>query len=103
MLPLGPPDEFGSPYRTTSAFAASPALLADPKAPVSAAEVEDFVARRPYWSGEWADFAGGGALADQVRFEREWSALRTYARTRGIRLIGDVPIYVSDVSMDVAS
>ena len=21
MLPLGPPDEFGSPYRTTSAFA----------------------------------------------------------------------------------
>ena len=32
MLPLGPPDEFGSPYRTTSAFAASPALLGDPQA-----------------------------------------------------------------------
>ena len=45
MLPIGPPDEFGSPYRTTSAFAGSPALLADPAAPVSAAEIEDFVGR----------------------------------------------------------
>jgi 4-alpha-glucanotransferase len=103
MLPLGPPDEFGSPYRTTSAFAASPALLADPEAPVSADEIEEFVAAHPYWSAEWAGFAGKGALADQVRFEREWSRLRTYARERGVRLIGDVPIYVSDVGMDVAA
>jgi 4-alpha-glucanotransferase len=103
MLPLGPPDEFGSPYRATSAFAASPALLADPQAPVSADEIEEFVAGHPYWSAEWAGFAGKGALADQVRFEREWSQLRTYARERGVRLIGDVPIYVSDVGMDVAA
>jgi 4-alpha-glucanotransferase len=103
MLPLGPPDEFGSPYRTTSAFATSPALLANPKAPVSADEIEEFVAQRPYWSAEWARFAGAGALADQVRFEREWSRLRAYARERGVRLIGDVPIYVSDAGMDVAA
>ena len=32
-----------------------------------------------YWIGDWAAFAGDGALADQVRFEREWSALREYA------------------------
>src|SRR6516164_510720 len=38
MLPLGPPDESGSPYRSPSAFAASPALLAQPRAPVTAAE-----------------------------------------------------------------
>jgi 4-alpha-glucanotransferase len=101
MLPLGPPDEFGSPYRTTSAFAASAALLAEPDAPVSAAELEDFVARHPFWTGEWARFAGGGALAGQVRFEREWSALREYARAHGVRLIGDVAIYVSDVGADV--
>ena len=101
VLPLGPPDEFGSPYRTTSAFAASPGLLADPKAPVGADEIEDFVARHPYWTGEWARFAGRDALAGQVRFEREWGALRSYARERGVRLIGDVPIYVSDVGADV--
>src|SRR6266566_6363033 len=69
VLPLGPPDEFGSPYRTASAFAGSPNLLAGPKAPVTQDEIESFVARHPYWSGEWARFAGPGAIADQVRFE----------------------------------
>ena len=32
-------------------------------------------------------------MADQARFEREWSALRGYAAKRGVRLIGDIPIY----------
>jgi 4-alpha-glucanotransferase len=103
MLPLGPPDEFGSPYRTPSAFASTSALLAHPKAPVAAEELEAFVASQPYWSAEWAGFAGAGALADQVRFEREWTALRAYARERGVRLIGDVPIYVSDAGADIAA
>jgi len=103
VLPLGPPDEFGSPYRAASAFAAWPGLLAEPKAKVSRNELESFVARHPFWSGEWARFAGPGALADQVRFEREWGALRAYAGERGIRLIGDVPIYVSDGGADVAA
>jgi 4-alpha-glucanotransferase len=101
VLPLGPPDEYGSPYRAASAFAGSPRLLAEPDAPVSDAELESFVARHPYWIGEWARFAGGDAIADQVRFEREWSALRDYARRRGVRLIGDVPIYVADDGADV--
>jgi 4-alpha-glucanotransferase len=101
VLPLGPPDAFGSPYRAASAFAASPQLLADPAAPVSQAELESFVARHPFWIAEWARFAGEGAIADQVRFEREWSALRAYARERRVRLIGDVPIYVSDDGADV--
>ncbi len=100
VLPLGPPDEFFSPYRTESAFAASPQLLAEPDAPVVQDEIEDFVARHPYWIGDWARFAGPGAIADQVRFEREWGALRAYARERGIGLIGDVPIYVSDDGAD---
>jgi 4-alpha-glucanotransferase len=102
MLPLGPPDEQGSPYRSPSAFAASPQLLARPEARVTAAEVEDFVARHPYWTGVWAGFAGEDAIADQVRFEREWKALRSYAAGRGVRLIGDLPIYVSDVGTDLA-
>jgi 4-alpha-glucanotransferase len=101
VLPLGPPDEFGSPYRTSSAFAGSTHLLAEPEAPVSPEELERFVARHPYWTGDWARFAGPGAIADQVRFEREWTALRAYARERSVRLIGDVPIYVSDEGADV--
>ncbi|HKN63495.1 MAG TPA: 4-alpha-glucanotransferase, partial [Gaiellaceae bacterium] len=101
VLPLGPPDEFGSPYRSPSAFAASPRLLARPDARVTAGEVEDFVARHPFWTGGWARFAKEGALADQVRFEREWGALRDYAAARGVRLIGDLPIYVADVGADL--
>jgi 4-alpha-glucanotransferase len=102
VLPLGPPDEHGSPYRSPSAFAASPELLARPDARVTVAEIEDFVARHPYWTGVWAGFAGGRAVADQVRFEREWGALRSYAASRGVGLIGDLPIYVSDAGADLA-
>jgi 4-alpha-glucanotransferase len=101
VLPLGPPDEFHSPYRSPSAFAASPQLLAKPGARVTSGEIEDFVARHPFWTGGWARFAGEGALADQVRFEREWGALRRYAAERGVRLIGDLPIYVSDEGADL--
>src|SRR5207253_8692644 len=78
-----------------SAFAASAALLARPDAPVSTDEVEDFVARHPFWTGDWAAFAGAGALGDQVRFDREWTALRKYARERGVGIVGDLPIYVA--------
>jgi 4-alpha-glucanotransferase len=101
ILPLGPPDEYDSPYRARSAFAGSPHLLADPGAAVSDDEIEELVAAQAYWVGGWARFAGRGSLSDQVRFEREWQALRTYARDHGVRLIGDVPIYVADRGADV--
>jgi len=95
VLPLGPPDGDGSPYNAASAFAGSPQLLAEPRARVTADDVDDFVARHPSWSSDWAAFAGESALADQVRFEREWNALRAYARCKGVRIFGDVPIYVA--------
>src|SRR5581483_2753187 len=100
VLPLGPPDDSGSPYRADSAFACWNGFLAEPNASVSREEVEQFVARHPYWSGSWAAFGGDDALSDQVRFEREWSALRRYAANRGIRLIGDLPIYVAPEAAD---
>ena len=62
---------------------------------MSRAEELDFRERHGDWIEDWERFAGRGALADQVRFEREWNALRAYAAERGVRLIGDVPIYVA--------
>jgi 4-alpha-glucanotransferase len=100
VLPLGPPDATGSPYQAHSAFAGWRGLLADPYAPVPAEEIDSFVARQGYWIGDWAIYAGAGAVADQVRFEREWLALRRYAADRGVRLLGDVPIYVAHESAD---
>jgi 4-alpha-glucanotransferase len=98
-LPLGPPDEAGSPYASPSAFAGSPGLLADPDAPVSSDEAAAFRARHAYWIDDWVAF--GGSLDDQVRFDREWRALRGYAAERGIRLFGDMPIYVAPGSADL--
>jgi 4-alpha-glucanotransferase len=101
MLPLGPPDRHGSPYAAQSAFAAWPGLLADPRAPVSSAEAAAFRERNADWIEDWIRF--GGSLEDQVRFDREWAGLRSYAASRGVRLIGDVPIYVAKGSADHAA
>ena len=103
MLPLGPPDRYGSPYASRSAFAGWAGLCAEPDAAVSSAEVEAFRERHAYWLDDWARHRGKGAVADQIRFEREWLALRRYAAARGIRLIGDIPLYVADGSADVAA
>jgi 4-alpha-glucanotransferase len=103
MLPLGPPDRYGSPYKAKSAFAAWPGLLAQPRARVSREEALDFRERESSWIEDWARFGPGPAeeaIADQVRFDREWAALRTYAAERGVKLIGDVPIYVAPGSAD---
>ncbi len=39
----------------------------------------------------------------QWAFDRQWQALRRYATERGVRLIGDLPIYVSHDGADVWS
>ena len=100
VLPLGPPDRYRSPYKSSSAFAAWRGLLADPHAAVSVPELSAFRERNAYWIGDWERFAGRGAVADQVRFDREWGALRAYAAERGVRILGDVAIYVSPGGAD---
>ena len=92
MLPLGPPDRYGSPYKARSAFAAWPGLLGDPRARVTRAQELDFREREGAWVRDWERFRGRGAVAGQVRFDREWAALRRYA--------GDVPIYVAPGSAE---
>ena len=100
VLPLGPAGEGGSPYKSPSAFAAAAELLAEPGAPVSAHELASFRRRQSFWIGDWEAYAGAGAAADQLRFEREWGALRSYAAERGVRVIGDLPIYVAPDGAD---
>ena len=102
VLPLCPPDRFRSPYKPASAFAAWPGLLergSRRQRPAPAALAE-FRAREAYWIGDWEAFAGPGAAADQLRFERQWGELRRYAAAAGVRIIGDVPIYVAPASAD---
>jgi 4-alpha-glucanotransferase len=39
----------------------------------------------------------------QFEFHRQWCALRDHCENRGIRIMGDLPIYVAEDSSDVAS
>jgi 4-alpha-glucanotransferase len=73
----------------------------------------EFMARRTANDGaSWSSWRSGTIAAPEemeyhrfVQFEffRQWTALREYARQRGIRFMGDVPIYVSHDSADVWS
>jgi 4-alpha-glucanotransferase len=103
VLPVSPPDRFRSPYKSASAFAGWRGLLGAPRARVSVTEILDFRERQAYWIEDWARLASGSPrelIADQVRFEREWTALRSYAAERGVRVMGDVAIYVAPGSVD---
>ena len=99
VLPLGPPEGItSSPYMSPSAFAGSPRLLARPRARVTRTEAEAYRERHAYWIDDWVAF--GGSVDDQVRFDREWSALRAHAAERRVRVFGDLPIYVADGGAD---
>jgi 4-alpha-glucanotransferase len=100
VLPIGPPDRYGSPYRSRSAFAGWPGLLAHPDAPVAPEEIRAFLEREAYWAEPWRRAYGVKGVADQVRFQREWGTLRDYARRKGISLMGDMPIYVGPGSVE---
>jgi len=100
LLPLGPPDRHRSPYKARSAFAAWSGLLGEPRAPVAPERVRAFREREAFWIDDWERFGGRGAVADQVRFDEEWDRLRRYCAERGIRLLGDVAIYVAPGSAD---
>jgi 4-alpha-glucanotransferase len=103
VLPVSPPDRYRSPYKAASAFAGWHGLLSAPRARVSAAEAIDFREREAYWIEDWARLASGSRsqlVADQVRFDREWRALRAYGAERGVQVMGDIAIYVAPGSVD---
>lgn len=103
VLPISPPDRYRSPYKSASAFAGWRGLLSAPRARVSAADVLEFRELETYWIEDWARLGPGSRselVADQVRFEREWTRLREYAAERGVRVMGDVAIYVAPGSVD---
>lgn len=95
ILPLTPPDGFGSPYAGRSAFAAWSGLIPDDPVPVTRQELTAFRERNAAWADDWERMEGPAALVEQVRVERRWREVREYANRRGIRIMGDLPLYVA--------
>ena len=101
VLPLGPVGEGGSPYKSPSAFAG----LARAAGRAGRAGQRRGGRRRCASASPTGCPTGRpspvtGAGEDQVRFDREWTALRAYAAERGVRIIGDLPIYVAAEGAD---
>jgi 4-alpha-glucanotransferase len=64
----------------------------------------DIALRKPEALREWHKQLGDEALVikyAQWQFFRQWHALKAYANQRGIKIIGDVPIFVAYDSADV--
>ena len=57
----------------------------------------------PFMARKQPDFGEGVHRYWQFEFDRQWSALRAHCRSRGVRIMGDLPIYVAGDSADVAS
>ena len=103
FLPVHVPDDLGSPYASRSAFAGNEELLARPGSRhYDSGEGGEGVPRAA-WLSEWLRCAGESELRAQTRFQREWLALRRYANERGVRLIGDIPLYVAGDSCDITT
>ena len=72
---------------------------------------DSYCERNAHWLGDFAEFMAAKQpeygedvhLYWQFEFHRQWSALRRYCGDRGIRIMGDLPIYVAGDSADVAS
>lgn len=75
------------------------------------AAYKHFCEREAHWLDAWADRPMPSSDEDQglrerflqFEFQRQWDALRAYAADRGVRLIGDAPIFVGRDSVDVAT
>ena len=67
---------------------------------------------QPDWVAPWCQWAAQHALYGisdpefyrflELQFMRQWSKLKAYANAHGVLILGDVPIYVSPESADVA-
>lgn len=125
MLPVTPPDEHGSPYSSPSAFAAWEGWVEDSK------EVEFDLSAESFWLKDWALYRvikqeqGGKpwfewpdelknrdakalsrysistVIDEQKRFMHRWMQIRAHAKSRGVALIGDLPIFIAHDSADV--
>lgn len=120
ILPLGQTDSFGSPYASPSVFAGNPLLIdfegessleALYRKGYDKAELKEFARDNKYWIDSYVEYNTQIKLKhqiekeyfifEQMKFFEQWTAIKKYANEKGILIIGDVPIYPAQDSVDV--
>ena len=82
--------------------------------PETGRKIDEFVKEQSYWLPDYAAFMdrlkgkGDGARVRYYCFVQwvldcQWQRVKAYAHSRGVRIFGDLPIYVSLRSADVAA
>ena len=125
MLPINPPDQYNSPYSSTSAFAGWDKFSFD--------ESEGNIDDEDFWLNDWAyysaikeeyngkpwfewpeklrdrdpvelskwDEKATRFIRQQKIFQNTWNIIRADAKNAGVELFGDIPIFIAHDSADV--
>ncbi len=134
VLPIHPPDQHGSPYASSSAFAGWSKLMENSSKVVSKKEIEEYCKQQGEWLEDYAQFRVlkerfegtswtewpleirnrtslhfseneieqiQNIYIEQYLFDYSWSKMKELAKTKGIRIYGDIPFFVSHDSADV--
>jgi 4-alpha-glucanotransferase len=109
VLAFGPTGMCDSPYAPLSVFAINPKFSRDFKTYDKVA-VDKFIKQHKFWIESYAAFMSkrDGKSPEhhiqvQMNLFEQWAEVRKYANDRGVKIIGDIPIYPAMDSADVVS
>lgn len=112
VLPLNPNGNGNCPYNSYAAFAGNPDFICKEELPGKSG-YKKFYEKNKFWLEDYADFVVSKSkkksnknlkkdlLLEQYYFNVQWHKLKDYANSKGIEIMGDLPIYVSADSADV--
>ena len=98
ILPLNPNGLGNCPYNTNFAFAGNPDFICRDELPDKKG-YKDFCKRNKFWLDDY--HYSKEEILEQYYFDVQWHRLKDYANSKGIEIMGDLPIYVSADSADV--
>ena len=108
ILPLNPPGTGDSPYSSYASMAGNPQFIDRNELP-DMSGYERFCRDNDEWLESYAEYVAGDNAAgreqaqiDQYYFAVQWSRLKKYANSKGVKIIGDMPAFVSANSADTA-
>ena len=109
ILPINPPGIGDSPYSSYASMAGNPQFIDRNELP-DMSGYDEFCRENEKWLESYVKYAAGdnGEATEQKRIEQyyfavQWSRLKEYANSKGVMIIGDLPVFVSADSADTAA